>query len=187
MKTFQFIAVLLLTLTAGAAWAQIESEAVTISKVKKGDVPAKVVAAFERDFPNAEPIDHVLMNLNASRERWAITKEDMDDYRYSNDKPQFYEIEMRGHKIYQQALYDASGKLLKLKTIMKDGTLPAAIKQRLTADYAGWKVIGDKEIINDVGRKPSRYRVRVEQGKEKKTLIFNEEGKVLNHVGKKRT
>src|SRR4051812_40874589 len=112
MKKLPF-ALALLVLTFGLATAQgIETESVTIKKVKREEVPAAVITAFEQAFPNGKALEYNLMPLKVYQNNWEVTPaSDNDDF--NGQKADYYDIYTKGSHFVTHAIYNANGKLLK--------------------------------------------------------------------------
>ena len=180
MKKLPFT-LLLLVLAFSIATAQdpIETESVTIQKVKRGEVPAVVLTAFEQDFPGGKAIEYSLMPLKTYKSQWVVTPAANNDD-FNGMKPDYYDIYCKGSNFVTHAIYNANGKLLKFSEKVTDAALPTSITQSISAGaYKDWVIVGDKEIVNTASKKPDYYRVKLEKGHHHKYLYFDTDGKQL--------
>lgn len=179
MKTIPFT-LALLALAFGIATAQgIETESVTIKKVKREEVPAAVITAFEQDFPDGKAIEYSLMPLKVYKSKWEVTP-DPDNDDFNGQKPDFYDVYTKGSNFVTHAIYNADGKLLKFSEKVTDAALPTNITQSIsTGPYKDWVIVGDKEVIKAASKKPDYYRIKIEKGHSHKYLYFGMDGQPL--------
>jgi hypothetical protein len=114
------------------------------------NVPAAVTSNFQQQFPKATGV------------KW-------------KQKDNQYKAEFEKHDVW----YDASGKLVKQKEDIRDADLPAAVKQAVQQQFAGY-------TIHDVDKHSAgaaiTYKVELKKKPEERKVTFSPDGKVLENV-----
>jgi hypothetical protein len=126
---------------------------ITISKaqaIQAADVPAAVVNAVKQKFPNVSTIE------------WKLKD---DEYRAE------FKIDKRGHDVW----LDKSGAIKKMKQDISKNDLPAAVKQRLEADFKTF-AIDDADRIEKGGNTYYQVKLKSETGERK--VLLTQDGKV---------
>lgn len=118
------------------------------------NVPAAVTKSFQQQYPKATGV------------KWKL-------------KDNQYKAEFEKHDVW----YDATGKLVKQKEDIKDADLPAAVKQAVQQQFAGY-------TVHDVDKHTSgttvTYKVELKKKPEERNVTFSADGKVLkNELDKK--
>lgn len=121
-------------------------------KMKEADVPKAVLTSFQENFKGAKV------------EKWE--KEEGN-----------FEAEFDLNKTETSALFSAEGKLLETETEIALSALPAAIKDYISKNYAGFKIEEAAKIVDNKGI--TTYEAEVEKGKEEFDLIFDDKGGFL--------
>lgn len=126
--------------------------AATAQKVAQSEVPAPVLKTFQGQFKNTTDV------------KW-------------KKKTNHYEVEFDINKVEHKARIDASGKLLRLDTDIKQADLPAGVQKSLNEHYAGYKV-KDPEKIEEGGK--ITYKVELKkEGAENRKVHFSPDGTVV--------
>ncbi len=129
-------------LLAGSASAQ---------KLKVAQVPAAVVAGFNRQFPQAREV------------KWEKEGEQ-------------YEAGFEQGKQELSALLDASGKLVETETEINVDQLPAAVRATLARQYKGIKIKEAAKIVAaDTGA--VTYEAEIAQSGKTVDVLFDAEGR----------
>jgi len=150
----------------------------THTKLDKGKVPKGVTDAFYNQYPLATYGDCYPAFTNGSV--WY----DYDPYYYLNGNPDNYVIEFNNKDTAFKAIYGKDGtKIASHKAITAD--MPTAVRDAINdGDYKSWTVGKDKEeIFKDKDTDQLKvYKVSVSKGSEKRTLYFQQDGKMLKDV-----
>jgi len=113
-------------------------------------VPAAVTKSFQQQFPKATGV------------KWKA-------------KDNQYKAEFEKHDVW----YDAAGKLVKQKEDIKEADLPAAIKQAVQQQFAGYTIHdADKHTAGTT----VTYKVELKKKPEERKVTFSADGKVLENV-----
>ncbi|WP_276499625.1 PepSY-like domain-containing protein [Pontibacter litorisediminis] len=116
--------------------------------VKPGDVPAAVKETFGSTFADAQHVE------------WEKKGED-------------YEADFDVATVEHDALFSASGNLLKHKYDLPEAELPEAVKASINQNYAGFRV-DDADVLVQEGN--TLYQVELEQGNQEQKLVFAADG-----------
>ena len=180
-KMKKLIVVVILFVAFQNAWAQ-DSETLVIKKIEKRTVPAAVITSVEKEYPEGIVELWEAIPVKAFESYYVVSEtNDM----YIGEKPEYYQVTMKGTHSKTYAVYDANGNLIHSREIIKDTALPEAIRTTIVTDYPGWRITGDKEVIREGDGVHNTYKVELSKSKERRTLITDEEGQVLkDHKGK---
>lgn len=180
----KLIVVVILFVAFQNAWAQ-DSETLVIKKIEKRTVPAAVITSVEKQYP--EGIVELWEAIPAKAfESYYVVSETND--LSLGEKPEYFQVTMKGTHSKTYAVYDAKGNLIHSREIIRDTELPEAIRNTIVANYPGWKITGDKEVIRERKGIDDTYKVELTKSKEKRILIMDPEGQVIkDHIGKKAT
>lgn len=123
------------------------------SYAQKSDAPVNVPAAVTKNFQQQYP--------QATGVKW-------------KSKDNQYKAEFEKHDVW----YDATGKLVKQKEDIKDTDLPAAVKQAVQQQFAGYTIHdADKHTEGTV----VTYKLELKKSPEKRDVTFSADGKVLKN------
>jgi len=128
------------------------------SKVSEKDVPQAVIAAFKASYPNA------------TVKGYAKEKE--------NGKL-FYEIESKDGATMRDVLYNPDGTVAEVEETVAATDLPAAAQQLIQSKYP--KAVVTKAEKTTQGDKVE-YEVSARQGKQRISLAFDANGKLLKNT-----
>lgn len=119
------------------------------------NVPAVVTKNFQQQYPGETGV------------KWKM-------------KNNLYKAEFEKHDVW----YDVTGKLVKHKEDIKEDDLPAAVKQVIQQQFAGYTVHdADKHTDGTT----VTYKTELKKSGEKRDVTFSAEGKVLkNELDKKK-
>ncbi|MDJ1466302.1 hypothetical protein QNI19_21385 [Cytophagaceae bacterium DM2B3-1] len=178
MKTIVFASILLaISWVSLQAQVSLTTETITIKKVPSGETPTDEINAFLKDFPNEVITKNTLQPLDTYTKNWKVVDTRSSDYR-AGQSADYYQVDTRSNHTVTHSIYSKDGRLLYFSEKTKNGELPAVITNTLEKDYKGWKIVSEKEMIHS-SKKPDYYKVVIENGKYKRTLFFDLEGKFL--------
>jgi len=93
-----------------------------------------------------------------------------------------FEVTMRTTKGDNlSAVYNAEGELVETRQNSRDVPVPLYIRTALAkGEYKDWKIVGNKEVINyyhgpNYAKADQHFKLKIENGKEKKRLVFDYE------------
>ena len=149
-------------------------------KVDKKKVPKEVNDVFFMDYPGMTGYDWYGYPEYNYGDYWFDDWYDYGLYSYVND-PEYYVVEFNKDNTPVKAVYSKSGnKVAAHKMLTSD--LPKAVTDAINKGvYKTWKLGKDKEeIFKDSDKDQLKvYKVNIEKGKEKHTLFFQTDGKLL--------
>jgi len=157
-RTFRTIACILAIVVVSAAIALAADkgkEHAKEQKLTKKDLPATVLASFEKAYPKAEIKE--------------ISKE-------TEDSVTTYEIVSVEGKARRTVAYAADGKQTEIEEAITEKDLPDAARQSLTKDYPKGKLEKVEKVTKgDV----VMYEAKVLIGKERTEVVFDSTGKLV--------
>ena len=185
MKT-PFIALFLFSALLSAAWAQAPAkvEAMTITHVKKGEEPQKVMSALEKDFPSSIVQDVSTMPGSLYGQEWSVTEEKP----VSNPVDlTYYQVRASSKGMAYTAVYDKNGNLVSSRKIMKNTPLPIDAAKNVASQFPDWQMVGDREkiTIHNQHNKVA-YRVEIKKGMEEKKVFLDGSGHITRVAKKTR-
>ncbi|TPE40304.1 hypothetical protein FJM65_20335 [Pontibacter mangrovi] len=116
--------------------------------IKPGDVPAAVTETFSSTFPDAQNVE------------WEKKGED-------------YEAEFDVATVDYDALFSASGTLLKHKYDVPEAELPEEVKAGISQNYAGFRVDDADAVVQDGN---TYYQVELEKDNQEQKYVFSSDG-----------
>ncbi|MEZ4953969.1 MAG: PepSY-like domain-containing protein [Saprospiraceae bacterium] len=119
----------------------------------KKSAPAAVQDAFKAKFPNLQ------------KAKW-----DMED-----DNEWEAEFKMNGHEM--SANFKSDGTWLETETEIKTASLPQAVKDDITANFAGYEM--EEASLVETPEMAAAYEVELEKGETTIEALFSAEGKLL--------
>ena len=149
-------------------------------KVDKKKVPKEVNDVFIREYPAVDYYDWYGYPVYDYGDYWYDDWYDYGPYSYT-DYPEYYEVDFTQAKTPVKAIYSKAGKKIAIHKSLKSD-LPKAVSAAISkGEYKAWKLGKDKEeIFKDSDKDQLKvYKVDVEKGKEKHTLFFQPDGKLL--------
>jgi hypothetical protein len=144
-----------LTCTAGFA---VADNAVAGKKPNTSDTveaPQAVKAAFQKAYPKGE-----------------ITRVSTE----TRDSSVYYEIESVEGKIQRSILYHPDGAVYEVEQVIPTGTLPKSVRSGISAKYPKLEITRAESMTRGTA---TEYEVRLETGKEKLEVVFDNSGKIL--------
>ncbi|WP_162633271.1 PepSY-like domain-containing protein [Echinicola strongylocentroti] len=160
----------------GAAYAQ--EERVVLKKVSESEVPAEVVEAIKKDFPQSV-VDQIKILPADGIDGWKVT--DVQNTMSPNDEMSYYAIDFYGDGVSGEVLYDEDGNMIVYKKVITNEALPPSIRNHIGTTYSGWAFIKDKEVIKKTPNSATDvYTVVIKKGKEKKILHYDSAGNPLD-------
>ncbi len=142
----------LMCLALVALTAAISAEEQTL---QKADVPAVVIAAFEKAYPNATVKGYSMEQHHGKAS---------------------YEIDSIDGVTRRDVEYSPQGEVLEIEEELKPSDLPSKVSQAITAKYAGCNIVSAEKKIK--GGK-TVYEVKMIQDKAKIEVRVNPEGEFI--------
>jgi len=169
-------------LMTGMAMAQVQSEKMTLTPVKKGDEPKQVMEAIKKDFPKAIASDLSFLPAELYGEKWSVSfKNDLDE------DAVFYHVTLKEGKETYRAAYDKDGNILSAKYEIPEAKLPKEVTNAILAKHPQWSVINDVERITyKKGGIREVFRIQIRQDDKYRSLFVTVDGtimkdKLVNH------
>lgn len=120
-------------------------------EIPEAQVPASVVAAFKKDFPQA------------TETKW-------------EKKADTHTVKFKVNGVEHKGWLDGNGKLVKHKTDIKESELPAAVTATLKKEYSAFKVSGVYKMLEG---NAITYEMDLKNDQEKWEAVFAEDGKLI--------
>jgi hypothetical protein len=136
--------------------AQGEKESGKEQRLTKKDLPAAVISAFQKQYPNARIK--------------GVSKE-------VEDSTAYYEIESIDSTSRRTVLYTGDGKPTEIEEVISSKQLPDSARFEITKTYPNGKVEAAEKVIK--GDKTT-YEVKIENGKENIEAVFDANGRLIN-------
>ncbi len=177
MKRSIFYIPLLLILTVPALAQNIKDEEPVESLfLRKGNIPAPVIAAAEQLFQGNTQVAWGSFPYELKDYGWEVNK----NY---NEPIDHYEIKFKGKDgsdIF--AVFESTGELIKCKIVNKDAVVPKPVRTAIDkSQYKDWKIVGDIMRIKSNQKKiEEHYTVTVEKGNMRKVLYYTPDGVLLS-------
>jgi hypothetical protein len=127
------------------------------SKIREKDVPQAVIAAFRAAYPNA-----TIGGYAKEKENGKL----------------FYEIESKDGTTRRDILYNPDGTVAEVEETVAMTDLPAAAQQLIQSKYP--KAVVSRAEKTTAGDKVE-YEVSARRGKQRISLVFDGEGKLLKN------
>lgn len=164
MKTSKILnMVVLLTLTllaCGAVFAAVNKKADAEKKLTKRDLPAAVLAAFEKSYPKA-----VIQGVGSEKE----------------DSAAYFEVESIDGAVKRDILYATDGTVHEVEESVTMKDLPEAARQSISKDYPHEKIDRVEKITRG---SEMTFEVKIGKGKEKMEIVFDAAGKTIKKENK---
>jgi hypothetical protein len=120
-------------------------------EIPEAQVPASVVAAFKKDFPQATDT------------KW-------------EKKADAHTVKFKVSGVEHKGWLDNNGKLVKHKVDIKESELPAAVTATLKKEYGNFKVSGVYKMTEG---NATTYEMDLKNDQEKWEAVFAEDGKLV--------
>ncbi|XOV92677.1 MAG: hypothetical protein ACFHWX_21025 [Bacteroidota bacterium] len=176
MKKMIFL--LVMTMVLGTGYAQIGSESVMLSPIKKGEEPQAVLNSLKQQFPEATTSQFNWISDLLVGQKWS---ENLEGKLNGNDM-RYIEVTVKDKNDSKaQVLFDDQGNLIKVKQFVKKVDLPAPILTSLKDKYPDYKLLNTSEKIR-VGKdlkSSAVYRVEMKGTHDKTSLFYDMNGKLL--------
>jgi hypothetical protein len=143
--------IVILVLTSALILQAQETE----KKLSKTDLPAVVLSAFQKAYPNA-----VIKGVSKEEEKGTT----------------YYEIESVDGKTNRDLLYTIDGKAYEIEESMKAGALPKEVKTALGKEYPKAKIVKAEKVTHD---STVTYELKIKVGKKTKGITIDPQGKIL--------
>ena len=118
--------------------------------IQQGDVPAAVLEAVKKKYPDVSMVE------------WKLK-----DGEYCAE----FKIDKRGHDVW----LDKNGVIKKLKQDISKNDLPATVKQKLDTDFKTF-TIEDADKIEKDGK--VYFQVKLKSGTQERTVLLTSEGQI---------
>jgi hypothetical protein len=178
-KYFYLVGCFMFFITTTVIGQKKSTEVVTATEIDKADVPVEVIGAVQKDFPGGEITGYYSVPGEVVTSDWDVTK-------LSKTKPQkvkHYELVVKGAGFNVKALYDKSGNLLWITEQIAYDDLPASVKSYISQDEPGFTVVSNSVKQKYTKKKENTvYIVKINKGKDNKTLYFDKNGKHMMHI-----
>ena len=122
--------------------------------IPASQVPTAVSNAFTQEYANPTDVD------------WEKKKKN-------------FEVDFEVDGIDHKALYSADGQLLMTKRDLREGDLPPAVTQKITADYGNYDIDDVDELIVEG---TTYYQVELDGTLRDRKLVFSEDGQEARKV-----
>jgi hypothetical protein len=120
-------------------------------EIAEAQVPASVVTAFKKDFPQA------------TETKW-------------EKKADTHTVKFKIGGVEHKGWLDSNGKLVKHKIDIKESELPAAVAAALKKEYSNFKVSGVYKMLEG---NATTYEMDLKNDQEKWEAVFGEDGKII--------
>jgi hypothetical protein len=152
--------------------------------VNKTDVPPEVKRTFDKKYSSAVGVEWYAYPYYWDMDREGMTWDTLTDREYAEYAyPEFYEAEFTNDGATQRTLYSRNGNIIHTKRVIRDEDLPLAVQAAFkTSEYRNWTIIKEKEKIERPAKGESKeliYSIKVENGKERHVLHYDEAGKLV--------
>lgn len=136
-----------------AALALFATAAVSAQDLRMDEVPTNLADSFQKEYPNASDVEWEMEGMN-------------------------YNVEFDVDRLEHEIWYSKDGKIVKMEQELDNKNLPNMITKLIDSKYSAYK-IDSVEMTEKDGKKT--YEVELDKGwTEEKTLIVDENGKVIN-------
>ncbi|HEX5168954.1 MAG TPA: hypothetical protein VFW11_07255 [Cyclobacteriaceae bacterium] len=166
-----------MAITFGILSANAQSAQFKI-KVKETEIPLAVIESFKKDYKGHVAGEWSIAPARIIGEEYVVA--DFDNP--NGKKTTMYTVAIKGSLEKEEAVYDASGKLLYSKKIIRDETLPTAVRKTIVLKYPDYAIHKDSEIIKTGKSVVTHYRVVVEKGTDERAVAVNESGKIIKEI-----
>lgn len=150
-------------------------------KVEKNKVPKEVTEIFYMEYPTRVYEDWYGYPAYDYADNWYYDWYDDEPY-LNAEYPEIYVVEFTSDNTPHKAVYSKAGKKIAIHKKSNVTNLPMAVSSAISkGEYKTWKVgTESEEIFKDKAADQLKvYKVHVEKGKEKHTLFFQPDGKLL--------
>jgi hypothetical protein len=149
-------------------------------KLEKTKVPKEITEPYYKEYPGAVYENWYGYPAYDYRNDWYDNWYDYGPYSYI-DYPEYYVVEFTKDNTPHKVIYSKTGTKVAIHRSLKS-EIPKAVSEAISkGEYKTWKLEKDKEeIFKDTDKDQMKvYKVTVEKGKEKHTLFFQPDGKLL--------
>ena len=136
--------------------AQGEKEFGKEQRLTKKDLPASIITAFQKQYPNAKIKE--------------VGKE-------VEDSTTYYELETTEGKAVRTLIYIGDGRITEIEEVILSKQLPDSAQASIAKDYPKGKVEAAEKV--NKGDKTT-YEVKIENGNENIEAVFDSNGKLIN-------
>lgn len=171
-------------------YAQTLDETVVAAsrKTTKELTPQQVIDSLEHRFPNAKSVEYFQTTGKDAKNGWTVTEQEEASL---NTEINYYTISFNRDDFQYYALYDPKGVLVSYKYQQKVTTLPPAIistiKNLSGEKYKEYNILSETYYKSKNYNKSNEYyeikAVHKTDPKNKKTLIFSPDGKLIKMKG----
>ena len=129
-------------------------------KITRQEVPAPVLAAFEKAYPKAR-----IVGFSEEEENGKLV----------------YEVESKEGTVTRDVLYNADGTVIVVEERIAPADLPAAVRQAIQKEAPKGAIVRSEKLMRG---QETEYEVVVKEGAKKTEILLNPAGKVLRREGK---
>jgi hypothetical protein len=176
MKKTLFVLATMLMFAFPALAQSDESEQVPmqILVLKKGNIPEPVLKTAEKLYSEDIQVKWGTLPEKLKNDGWLVEKDRMPIDHY-----EMLFKSKNGASV--DAVFASTGDLISYREVNKSAGLPLDIvKEIQKSPYSKWNILSDSEVVTDRQNKiVEHFKVRMENGKQKKTLNFTREGNLL--------
>jgi hypothetical protein len=150
------------------------------TKLEKKQIPKEVSEPYYREYPMTNFENWFGYPVYEYGDYWYDNWYENTPYVYT-EYPEYYIIESSKDNIPYKAIYSKAGKKVAIHKSLKSD-LPKGVSAAISkGEYKTWTLGKDKEeIFKDSDKDQMKvYKVDVDKGKEKHTLFFQSDGKLL--------
>ena len=143
-------------------------------------VPKEVTNALKKEYPRIRVGAWYPRDTYAGEWNWSSdnTQYHYTSPYYNQEEPEFYEnIYQLNGKSYS-VIYGRYGTKVQTSVSLTNEEIPEAVLKELdNGEYKDWTKMPNKEMVTRGDTE--MYKIRVQKGKKKHILFFNEKGKVI--------
>jgi hypothetical protein len=125
-------------------------------RLSKNDLPAAILAAFQKQYPNAK-----------------IKEVDKE----IEDSTICFEIESRDSTTRRNIIYAIDGRVIEIEEAIIAKQLPGSARAAIAKNYLKGKVEVAEKVIKD---DKTTFEVKIESGRENFEAVFDSTGKLIN-------
>ncbi len=158
-----------------SSFSQVAVEPIETLSMNKGNIPPAVIQTANQFFKGETQINWGIFPNQPIDLGWDA------DQSY-NEPLDHYEIHMQGRNGSEiDAIVESTGKVIAYRASIKNASLPQSVKDAISkTQFRDWDFIKDSELIKENQTKVvDQFSVKLEKGREKKTLYYTITGDQL--------
>ncbi|NIG54936.1 hypothetical protein [Chitinophaga sp. Cy-1792] len=176
VKSGLFLLLLLIGLVPTLRAQDDQDVILEAKKIDKSQVPPEVMAAYRKQFPNANLKDIMKLPTSVYKKDWQIEEQNKPE-----PDDEYYTLNLTGTNMKLEALYDKHGNLIRANEIAKDVALPKSIASYIVTNYKGYSIKKDKvKRFIQPTQTSATWEVTIAEGKgSTRRLLFDKDGNFL--------